>query len=365
MGIFGKSAHLYVPKNGTLGARTEILRLKSQNIPKEECGLRYFVFFETPWRAEQRLRPQVRATGHRPPIPLFHISSLFAGSQDDWWEAWWGSFGVDHCCVLLHDLLSPRWLWVRDFLFLDDFLWTIFVKNLSQLGAAIPCCCNRTKLILLKTVSFKALRFSNVDFRNSFGLLLPAIADQFKVGRAEAALTSSFMNLLTLGSGQHCCNIQCHQFDISWPFTPRTTGRSLVDLFWPPQGVIGRSSPLHRRPPPCRPLHPALHKPLHRRPLPHHRPPHRPRLWSDVPACNGHRRPLLQPSTRPCHGSCLLRIWLWPVCPRAPPTTRNTTPRSHWHSLLSFSNCCCSRLFCAFIQVRYHLYINRWKISKV
>ena len=87
MGIFGKSAHLYVPKNGTLGARTEILRLKSQNIPKEECGLRYFVFFETPWRAEQRLRPQVRATGHRPPIPLFHISSLFAGSQDDWWEA--------------------------------------------------------------------------------------------------------------------------------------------------------------------------------------------------------------------------------------------------------------------------------------
>jgi len=43
--------------------------------------------------------------------------------------------------------------------------------------------------------------FLQDGFRDSFGLLLPAIADHFKVGRAEAALTSSFMTLLTLGSG--------------------------------------------------------------------------------------------------------------------------------------------------------------------
>jgi len=43
--------------------------------------------------------------------------------------------------------------------------------------------------------------FLQDGFRDSFGLLLPNIADHFKVGRAEAALTSSFMTLLTLGSG--------------------------------------------------------------------------------------------------------------------------------------------------------------------
>jgi len=43
--------------------------------------------------------------------------------------------------------------------------------------------------------------FLQDGFRDSFGLLLPAIADHFQVGRAEAALTSSFMTLLTLGSG--------------------------------------------------------------------------------------------------------------------------------------------------------------------
>ena len=41
-------------------------------------------------------------------------------------------------------------------------------------------------------------------FRDSFGLLLPTIADHFNVGRAEASLTSSFMTLLTLGSGETC-----------------------------------------------------------------------------------------------------------------------------------------------------------------
>ena len=41
----------------------------------------------------------------------------------------------------------------------------------------------------------------NPNFRYSFGLLLPALVDHFKIGRAEAALTSSFMTLLQLGSG--------------------------------------------------------------------------------------------------------------------------------------------------------------------
>ena len=36
-------------------------------------------------------------------------------------------------------------------------------------------------------------------FRDSFGLLLPSLADHFGVGRAEAILTCSIMTLLTLG----------------------------------------------------------------------------------------------------------------------------------------------------------------------
>ena len=43
--------------------------------------------------------------------------------------------------------------------------------------------------------------FLQDGFRDSFGLLLPSLASHFSVGRAEAALTSSIMTLLTLGSG--------------------------------------------------------------------------------------------------------------------------------------------------------------------
>ena len=39
-------------------------------------------------------------------------------------------------------------------------------------------------------------------FRNNFGLLLPALAQHFNAGRAEVVLTSSFLTLLILGSGQ-------------------------------------------------------------------------------------------------------------------------------------------------------------------
>ena len=59
--------------------------------------------------------------------------------------------------------------------------------------------------------SFLVAGGANVDFRNSFGLLLPPIAEHFKVGRAEAALTSSFLTLLTLGSGQYFFSIHCYQ----------------------------------------------------------------------------------------------------------------------------------------------------------
>ena len=38
-------------------------------------------------------------------------------------------------------------------------------------------------------------------FRDSFGLLLPSISSFYSVGRASAALTSSLMTSLTLGSG--------------------------------------------------------------------------------------------------------------------------------------------------------------------
>ena len=50
------------------------------------------------------------------------------------------------------------------------------------------------------------------SFRLSFGVLLPVIADHFKVGRAEAALISSFMTLLTLGSGRHICAMKSFSF---------------------------------------------------------------------------------------------------------------------------------------------------------
>ena len=50
---------------------------------------------------------------------------------------------------------------------------------------------------------WRLFRHNVASFSYSFGILLPAIADRFKVGRAEAALTSSFMTLLTLGSGGH------------------------------------------------------------------------------------------------------------------------------------------------------------------
>ena len=43
--------------------------------------------------------------------------------------------------------------------------------------------------------------FINSNFRYSFGLLLPALVDHFKIGRAEVALTYSFLTLLQLGSG--------------------------------------------------------------------------------------------------------------------------------------------------------------------
>ena len=57
---------------------------------------------------------------------------------------------------------------------------------------------------MVSTALLLAFFRQNVSsFSYSFGILLPAIADRFKVGRAEAALTSSFMTLLTLGSGGH------------------------------------------------------------------------------------------------------------------------------------------------------------------
>ena len=40
-------------------------------------------------------------------------------------------------------------------------------------------------------------------FRDSFGLLMPSLADHFDVGRAEAILTCSIMTLLTLGRYSH------------------------------------------------------------------------------------------------------------------------------------------------------------------
>jgi len=43
--------------------------------------------------------------------------------------------------------------------------------------------------------------FLQDGFRDSFGLILPAVSEQFGVGRAEAALTNSIMTFLTLGSG--------------------------------------------------------------------------------------------------------------------------------------------------------------------
>ena len=57
-----------------------------------------------------------------------------------------------------------------------------------------------------------AFRQNVASFRDSFGLLLPNIADHFKVGRAEAALTSSFMTLLTLGSGRYYCAMKSPSF---------------------------------------------------------------------------------------------------------------------------------------------------------
>ena len=132
----------------------------------------------------------------------------------------------------------------------------------------------------------------------------------------------------------------------------RTTGCSLVKLLQPPEGNIGRCSSCHHRPSPLRPLHPALHRPLHRRPLHHHRPNHWPGLWPDVPASRGYCRALLQSPARPCHGSCLLWIGIWPVCAGTLDPPCNRTPWSHWNSLLSFSNCCCGRIFCPLIQVQ-------------
>eukprot|EP00092_Neocalanus_flemingeri_P017707 GFUD01019160.1.p1 GENE.GFUD01019160.1~~GFUD01019160.1.p1 ORF type:complete len:452 (+),score=88.21 GFUD01019160.1:104-1459(+) len=43
--------------------------------------------------------------------------------------------------------------------------------------------------------------FLQDGFRDSFGLILPAICNHFDVGRAEASLTNSLMVFLTLGSG--------------------------------------------------------------------------------------------------------------------------------------------------------------------
>ena len=40
-------------------------------------------------------------------------------------------------------------------------------------------------------------------FRDSFGLLMPSLADHFDVGRAEAILTCSIMTFLTLGRYSH------------------------------------------------------------------------------------------------------------------------------------------------------------------
>ena len=79
------------------------------------------------------------------------------------------------------------------------------------------------------------------NFRDSFGLLLPAIADHFQVGRAEAALTSSFMTLLTLGSGQLTSNIFMavvlesilNQFLIVIPWTLAPADTSSLDISSP------------------------------------------------------------------------------------------------------------------------------------
>ena len=54
------------------------------------------------------------------------------------------------------------------------------------------------------------------SFSLSFGVLLPVIADHFKVGRAEAALISSFILLLTLGSGRHICAMKSLSFHPFW-----------------------------------------------------------------------------------------------------------------------------------------------------
>ena len=43
--------------------------------------------------------------------------------------------------------------------------------------------------------------FLQDGFRDSFGLILPAICNHFHVGRAEASFTNSIMVFLTLGSG--------------------------------------------------------------------------------------------------------------------------------------------------------------------
>ena len=43
--------------------------------------------------------------------------------------------------------------------------------------------------------------FLQDGFRDSFGMLLPSLAQHFGVGRAEASLTLSTMTLLTLGCG--------------------------------------------------------------------------------------------------------------------------------------------------------------------
>ena len=187
----------------------------------------------------------------------FRFSNFFF--LDDW------LFGFNYCHLFPHDLFT-----LRIFSFLQD---AMILRKISQkISAALWTC-----FIYL---------FLNVNFRDSFGLLLPAIADHFKVGRAEAALTSSFMTLLTLGSGHHCILLG---LIISRLFNLRTTGCSLVDLQWPPQSDFSWRRISHHRPPPLRPLHPGLHRPLHPRPLPHHRTAHWPGLWPDVPAGHGHR----------------------------------------------------------------------------
>ena len=110
---------------------------------------------------------------------------------------------MDHCRLLIHGLLPPGWIQVLYYVPLQ------ISKKLSSPAMSILRIFHKMSTALLLTFF---LSENVASFRLSFGVLLPVIADHFKVGRAEAALISSFMNLLTLGSGRHICAMKSFSF---------------------------------------------------------------------------------------------------------------------------------------------------------